>query len=328
MTLKQNTAQKSKLHPKNLHNDHYDFARLEENHPLLSKHTYQLRGRTTLDFSDSDAVIQLNCALLKTYYKVDHWQIPDGYLCPPIPGRVDYIHYLADLLQRAYPDRSINSPKITVLDIGTGASCIYPILGQRCYQWSFIGSDIDPISVNTAKQIIAANPGLAKRVKIKQQKSPAHFFEGILDSQMKIDLTMCNPPFHRSLKEALSGNKRKRDNLQKNRLHNLSKSVNNLNFGGQQAELFCQGGELQFIKSMVKESKQFAHQVLYFSTLVSKTDNLNAIKLALKKVNAVDIQTVKMHQGNKTSRFIAWSFLDAEQRRVWKKPDLVKKQTN
>jgi len=325
MTLKKSTANKPKLHPNNLHNNHYDFARLEEKHPLLSQYTYQLRGRTTLDFSDSDAVIQLNCALLKTYYKIEHWQIPDGYLCPPIPGRVDYIHYLADLLQRAYPDSSINSPKITVLDIGTGASCIYPILGQRCYQWSFIGSDIDPISVNTAKQIIAANKGLAKRVKIKQQKSSSHFFEGILDSHIKIDLTMCNPPFHSSLEEALSGNKRKRDNLQTNRQHKSSKPVKNLNFGGQQAELYCQGGELQFIKSMINESKRFAHQVLYFSTLVSKADNLSAIKLALKKANAVDIQVVKMHQGNKTSRFVAWSFLDAEQRKAWKSADLAKR---
>ena len=195
MTLKKSAVNKAKLHPKNLHNDHYDFTRLEESHPPLSQHTYQLRGRTTLDFSDSDAVIQLNCALLKAYYKIDHWHIPDGYLCPPIPGRVDYIHYLADLLQKTCPDSPINSPKITVLDIGTGASCIYPILGQRCYQWSFIGSDIDPISVNTAKQITVANKGLAKRVKIKQQKSPDSFFEGILNSHVKIDLTMCNPPF-------------------------------------------------------------------------------------------------------------------------------------
>jgi 23S rRNA (adenine1618-N6)-methyltransferase len=135
---------------------------------------------------------------------------------------------------------------------------------------------------------------------------------------------MCNPPFHSSLEDALSGNKRKRDNLQKSRQQHPSKPVKNLNFGGQQAELYCQGGELQFIKSMINESKHFAHQVLYFSTLVSKTDNLNAIKHSLKKANAVDIQTVKMHQGNKTSRFIAWSFLDAEQRKTWKKMDKTK----
>jgi 23S rRNA (adenine1618-N6)-methyltransferase len=45
-----------------------------------------------------------------------------------------------------------------VLDIGTGASCIYPILGQTVYQWHFVASDIDPISINTAKKYNCSKP--------------------------------------------------------------------------------------------------------------------------------------------------------------------------
>jgi len=317
MILKKNAAVKQSLHPRNIHKTAYNFTLLAKNHPEIAKYSYTLSDQTTIDFSDPQAVLHLNSALLKTYYQIEHWQIPAGYLCPPIPGRVDYIHYLADLLTKNNSGRDISTSKVTVLDIGTGASCIYPILGQRCYQWSFIASDIDPLSVNTAKHIINANKGLANRINIKLQSDPTKFFDTIIGANQKIELTMCNPPFHSSLQEALAGNKLKRKNLQKNSKNKAKKNVNALNFGGQQAELYCRGGELQFIKSMINESKRYSNQVLYFSTLVSKKDNLDSIKLSLKKAKAIDIQTIKMSQGNKISRFIAWSFLDQAQREAW-----------
>jgi 23S rRNA (adenine1618-N6)-methyltransferase len=305
---------KNNLHKNNRHRQGYAFDVLKKTYPALVsfiiKNSYNQQD--TVNFSDSEAVKALNSALLKTYYQIDQWHIPKGYLCPPIPGRVDYIHYLNDLLatttQSTYPIEK----NIKVLDIGTGASCIYPILGQRVYGWHFTASDIDPISVTVAKGIIKANKGLNKAIDCRLQSNKEHIFTNIIQQNEFYHLTLCNHPFHKSLSEAEKGTTRKWQNLnkQKSSTANEAKRDNStLNFGGQKAELWCQGGELEFIRNMIKESKQYQKQVLWFTCLVSKKDNLSKLKLSLNKANVKEMRVVNMAQGQKTSRFIAWRFI-------------------
>ncbi len=315
--ISQNTIKKN-LHPKNIHNYGYDFQLLATSYPPLLAFLSEKHHQTSIDYSNAAAVLALNTALLKAHYRIDYWQIPKGYLCPPIPGRADYIHYLADLIRQTSTQKTFDHSTVSALDIGTGASCIYPLLGQRCYQWSFTASDIDPISVACATQIIQANSGLQKKIKLLLQPNPQRFFDNIIAERQKITVTLCNPPFHSSLAEATLGNARKRANLQKKLPSNKSSNDNPmLNFGGQKAELFCEGGELNFIKNMIVESQNYKNQVLYFSCLVSKSAHLKALQNTLKSVNASDIKIVKMAQGHKTSRFIAWSFLNKKQREDW-----------
>jgi 23S rRNA (adenine1618-N6)-methyltransferase len=316
-------ALKQNLHPKNRHNNGYDFLALcqltPSLKPFVAENKYQ---NLSIDFANAQAVKALNQALLKFHYHVNQWDIPEGYLCPPIPGRVDYIHYLADLLHKSTPKNTTSAkPIISVLDIGTGASCIYPILGQREYQWHFTASDIDPISIKVADQNISADKKLKKSITCRLQPNASKFFTGIIRKNERYELTLCNPPFHRSLAEASKGSARKVKNLaaNKNIRHNTAKSAAPmpLNFGGQKAELWCPGGELTFISNMIKESKEVQKQVLWFSCLVSKKDHLSLLKLALKKVNAKQVRVVDMAQGQKISRFIAWSFLDDTQQKNW-----------
>lgn len=300
---------KNNLHKKNIHRHGYDFDALVSVHPPLSHYiiSNKFNQQATINFSDNGAVKALNFALLKKYYLIEHWDFPTGYLCPPIPGRIDYIHYLADLLKKTKID---NTDKISVLDIGTGASCIYPMLGARAQGWHFVASDIDPISIKAANVNIKSNEGLEKQVTCRLQRDSNHIFNNIIQPNEYYHLTMCNPPFHKSLADATKGTLRKWQNLSKdsNTSKRSYKQDNSLNFGGQKAELWCQGGEVSFIRQMIKESKQYQEQVLWFTCLVSKKDHLSAIKLSLKKANATKINVVKMAQGQKTSRFIAWSF--------------------
>ena len=306
------------FHRNNRHKNGYDFERLCLAHPILkpfiipNKYTQQ----PTIDFSHNDAVVALNCALLKSDYQITEWKIPSGHLCPPIPGRVDYIHYLADLLRdntdntdnptvtRNHKASAVSLKTVCVLDIGTGASCIYPILGQREYGWRFVATDIDPSSIQAAKNKINLNEGLRSSIECRLQKEPNNIFKGIIEPTDFYQLTMCNPPFHKSLKDALDGNQRKWKNLNKD----SKKNKDTLNFGGQKAELWCDGGELAFIKKMIKESKNYSQQVLWFTCLVSQKDNLRALKFSLKKLKATEIKVIKMAQGQKISRFIAWTF--------------------
>jgi 23S rRNA (adenine1618-N6)-methyltransferase len=297
------------LHNKNRHKQGYNFTTLIKAHPSLSKFIIKNKynNQDTIDFANPLAVKSLNFALLKSNYKINFWDIPDGYLCPPIPGRVDYIHHLNDLLVQTSQGYTPRKSSVNIIDIGTGASCIYPILGQREYNWHFVATDIDPISINVAKQIVAADKTLSKHISCRLQQKSEHIFKGVIEEGEFYHLTLCNPPFHKSLAEASQGTTRKWQNLNKKNPAAL-KPEKTLNFGGQKAELWCPGGELAFINQIIKESKIYHKQVLWFTCLVSKKEHLSKLKLSLKKAQVRHIKVVDMAQGQKISRFIAWSF--------------------
>ncbi|MCV5737882.1 RlmF-related methyltransferase, partial [Escherichia coli] len=82
-------------------------------------------------------------ALLTAYYDIDFWDIPEHYLCPPIPGRADYIHRVAELLDGEVKGK-YRHQNVRALDVGVGANCIYPIVGVTQYGWHYTGSDVDP----------------------------------------------------------------------------------------------------------------------------------------------------------------------------------------
>ncbi|MDR3682202.1 MAG: RlmF-related methyltransferase, partial [Geothrix sp.] len=89
------------------------------------------------------------------------------------------------------------------------------------------------------------------------------------------------------------------------------------NFGGQGAELWCEGGEAGFILRMITESVDLRDRVRWFTTLVSSSASLPAVHRALRQAEALDIRTVAMTQGQKQSRFVAWTFLTADARRAF-----------
>jgi 23S rRNA (adenine1618-N6)-methyltransferase len=296
-------ADKKVLHERNKHRSRYDFA-------ALVKHAPELRdqvivndyGDESIDFANPLSVKLLNKALLKQHYQVEQWDIPEGYLCPPIPGRADYIHYLADLLASSNAGEIPTGNKVKILDVGVGANCVYPIIGHQEYGWSFVGSDIDKKAVQNAENIIAANPVLTADLKVRLQHNKQQIFKGVIKPGEQLHATICNPPFHASAAEAAAGSNRK--------LHNLGKQKEVLNFGGQHVELWCEGGEVAFVRKMILESVEFASQVGWFTTLISKSANLPFIYSALERAAAVEVRTIEMAQGQKISRFVAWTFKD------------------
>ncbi len=261
-------------------------------------------------------MLLLNKSLLIANYGLSFWDIPKGSLCPPIPGRADYIHYLADLLKETNHNKIPHNKAIKVLDIGTGANCIYPIIGASQYQWEFVGTDVNALSITSAQNIVQHNNSLMNKVEIRKQLSKHSIFNGVIKENEKYDLTLCNPPFHASEAEATKGSQRKWNNLNQNKA-NESSDNSQLNFGGTSNELWCEGGEVSFIHKMIKESRLFSSQVLWFTCLVSKKDHLRPLQLALKKANCNQVKVIKMEQGNKISRFIAWSFLSSDEMNQW-----------
>jgi 23S rRNA (adenine1618-N6)-methyltransferase len=186
-------VEKDGFHPRNRHRLRYNFPELIIACPELADYvTPNQYQDLSIDFSDSKAVKALNKAILKQFYSVDLWDIPEGFLCPPIPGRADYIHYAADLL--IGEDGKLPKGKhIKVLDIGVGANCIYPLIGHYEYGWTFVGSEIDQLASRAATNIIDAN-GLSKFISIRKQRSADQIFTDIIHTEEKFSLSICNPP--------------------------------------------------------------------------------------------------------------------------------------
>lgn len=307
-------SSKTKLHPRNPHNAPYDLDLLVKTVPELEAYlTLNVKGEKTVKFAEPQAVLLLNKALLLAHYDISWWQIPEGFLCPPVPGRADYIHYMADLLAGSNFGKQPAGKKIICLDIGVGGNCIYPIIGTHAYGWNFIGSDTDTRAKKSATDIVANNKRLKGKVEIKLQPIMKDILYGIIDHSDKVDMVICNPPFHASRAEAKESALRKQSNLQKKA---VKETV--LNFGGKGGELWCEGGERRFVSDLIRESKKFAQNCFWYSTLVSKQSNLKAFQDALDYNKATEIRTIAMSQGNKSSRILAWTFLDADQKKAWR----------
>jgi 23S rRNA (adenine1618-N6)-methyltransferase len=304
--------QKPGLHPRNRHAAGYDFARLVEACPELGPFVQRARhGGPSIDFADAAAVKALNRALLAEAYGIRGWDIPPDYLCPPIPGRADYLHHLADLLAGSSGGVIPRGAAVHVLDVGVGANAIYPLIGHREYGWSFVGTDLDGIALDAAARTLAANPGLGTAIQLRRQPDRGAIFAGVVKAGERFDLTLCNPPFHGSLREAREAAQQKWRKLGRGAAGQAR------NFGGQGAELWCEGGEAGFIGRMITESTALRGQVRWFTTLVSSSALLPALQRALRLAGAVEIRIVPMAQGQKQSRFLAWTFLTGELRTAW-----------
>ena len=308
--MKNILTEKNNLHPRNPHRFRYDFEALIKHCPELKPFVFiNNYDSQTIDFAKPEAVKMLNKAILRSFYEIFYWDIPNNYLCPPIPGRADYIHYIADLLASSNNGIIPEGKSVKVLDIGVGANCVYPIIGTYTYGWQFVGSDIDRVSVESARNIIERNHTLSNKIEIRLQPSSIDFFKGIIMPDEVFDVSICNPPFHASLEEANRGTQRKIKNLSGKKFTN-----NILNFGGQNTELWCEGGEEKFVTNMVRESSTIPDKCVWFTSLISKKEHLQAIYKALKINKVLDFQTIEMAQGQKISRIIAWTFWSKEQR--------------
>jgi 23S rRNA (adenine1618-N6)-methyltransferase len=306
------TPIKESLHPRNKNNGRYDFPALIAQYPILAPHVFTNRfGDVSIDFASPQAVRCLNSVLLEHHYGIRYWQFPEDHLCPPIPGRADYVHYLDDLLTASNNGQPVPGRDVTVLDIGTGATCIYPLIGRSEYGWRFVGAETERSSVDSCLSILSANAIPDSEIDIRLQTDRKQFFRGIIRNEERFDVTMCNPPFHSSYAQAASGTQRKWKNLGKT-------EDPELNFGGKDHELVYPGGEIAFASGLAEESVPFGSQVLWFTTLLSRQTAVPLLRSKLESLGVTDIRVIEMAQGQKRSRFVAWTFHSPDSAARWK----------
>jgi len=291
------------MHKNNKHKN-YNFDLLCKNNVNLNQHVFTNKyGTKTINFADPKAVKALNKTLLSTHYNIKFWDFPDENLCPPIPSRVDYIHHLSELIVNK------DKKKVTILDIGTGATCIYPLLGNSVYDWHFVASDIDKNSLEVATKIIKKNE-LEDEITCRFQDDSSHILKGIFKEEDYFTAVMCNPPFYKSKQEADEANNRKQKGLNPAKKYDTKDSnIQSIrNFSGNSNELWYKGGEKAFLHNYLYESSLFKDQCEWFTSLVSKKENVKSMYASLQKLKAKTIKTIEMKQGNKITRIVAWQF--------------------
>jgi len=290
------------MHSENPYRERYNLKKYSKANSLLEKHiVLSPSGQQTINFSDSTGVYELNKAMLLADYKLEDYNLPKGYLLPPVPGRLDYLLNLRDFHSGKF--NIDKGAELRGLDIGAGANGIYCILGAQHFNWSMLGAESEIAAVKTARENIQLTNELKDKIKIRHQKNKIFFFKNIIQPKEQFDFSVCNPPFHSSKAQAIKGSLKKQSNLG----NSADRSNHFLNFEGQANELWCNGGEALFIKRLIKESIGFKSQVKIFSSLVSKVDSLVAIEKQLKKVKA-NHHIIPMDIGNKKSRIVVWWF--------------------
>ena len=303
-----------RLHPRNRNLSRYLIPALVKRLPQLGEFVQKSKGgEDTIDFTRPEAVKLLNRALILNDYGLDHWDFPPENLCPPVPGRADYLHHMADLLRENHFGNIPMGSEFRVLDIGVGATAIYPIVGIVEYGWSFVGCDVAQASFDSVKSIVASNSMLQDHLELRYQDDSTCMLRGIITDSDRFVFTMCNPPFHASAEDAAQGTMRKTKNLLGGKQSNPM-----LNFSGIAQELIFEGGEVRFIQTLIRESQNYAHNVFWFTTLVSKQSHLKGLYAVLKTVRPVEVKTIAMGTGNKTTRILAWTFVPKEERSHWR----------
>jgi 23S rRNA A1618 N6-methylase RlmF len=148
------------LHPANpYHSKPPDFAALAKKYERFRE---VWSPRSGIMWSNPNASKIITETLLQEDFKLEV-VIPVDRLCPPLPNRLNYICWIADLLKL---DVHLWSRSERCLDVGMGASCIYPLLGHSLYRWRFLGSDTDREAFTLAAANLARNPDAQKDIEI------------------------------------------------------------------------------------------------------------------------------------------------------------------
>ncbi|XP_013383654.1 U6 small nuclear RNA (adenine-(43)-N(6))-methyltransferase [Lingula anatina] len=282
------------MHPRNIYKKKRpNFKELAIKYPdFRSVVTQDLTGKVILDFKSPEALRALTCTLLKDDFGLDV-ELPLDRLIPTVPLRLNYILWIQDIVGK-------REENVIGLDIGAGASCIYPLLGCKlCPTWKFICSEIEEENIHFAKKNINGN-GMEGRIELVQTSSTDGLFELLNNRKESLDFCMCNPPFYADSLEAQGiSNCRNLDRPE-------PKSINT----GNEQECIVKGGEFEYIKKMIGDSLKLNNKVRVYTTMVGRKSDLGRLRAELKKNNISNIGETEFCQGRTMRWGLAWTFDD------------------
>lgn len=265
----------------------YNFTELVRFNAALRKYIkVEKNGHATVDFTSRDATLAITKSTMKLFFSLE-LNLPSNQLIPRIPSRVQYLRWAASLL----PD-SAQIRRHTVLDIGTGPSAIYPLLGVRLFPaWKFIGTDIDEKACSLARVMVRSNR-LTDSIRITHTLPDAPLLQPEIwknnegeDTFDTPSIVVCNPPF-------------------------FEISHTPASTAGTESQTQTEGGEVEFVKRIATESVNMP-KIRIFTSLIGRGADVNLVRQALRsnEVRAKEIVDMKLANGTARSRWaVAWKF--------------------
>lgn len=254
-----------------------DFAHLASLYAPLAPYVRLNSSGAHVDFRDADATRTLTLALLHVDFGL-MLTLPAHQLCPTVPSRVAYLAWAHSLLGE-------HEDEVCALDIGVGASCIYPLLGWRMYGWRWLGSEVDAASLAYARANVAANA--AQGAITLRLASCEDRIAGVLREGESVALSVCNPPFF--------------DNGD-------AKAVNpHTALAITRSEERTEGGEVSFVRAMIDESVRLGPRVRWCSSLLGRKASLKPLLAHLQRLGIANMRHTAFRLGRTTRWAIAWS---------------------
>eukprot|EP00903_Cladosiphon_okamuranus_P020233 g18570.t1 len=184
------------------------------------------------------------------------------------------------------------------VDIGTGASCIYPLLGAKVAGWSFLATEIDGISAEWADKNVRSN-ALQDQISVRlvpsandddNDDAPGPLLTALREEDGKFDFSMTNPPFFESSEEAGQ---------------NPDTATGEMATAG---EVACPGGEVAFVRAIIRDSLRLRERVRWYTSMVGKKSNAKKLLRILREAGVKNTRTTEFFQGRTVRWGLAWSF--------------------
>ncbi|QSL64066.1 hypothetical protein MERGE_000221 [Pneumocystis wakefieldiae] len=245
-----------------------------------------LDNQSHINFKNPAALREVTKCLLKHDFKIDIF-LHEKRLCPPVPNRFAYVSWIQELIDFVNCDEK---KKVVAFDIGTGSVCIYPLLccSQRS-NWFFYATDIDELSLELAHENVKRNC-LDDRIKIVDTAKYSTLIPLDELNISKIDFCMCNPPFYSSEEEILTSSRLK----SKEPFSSCTGSL---------TEMVTPGGEIAFVKRILKESCVLKERVNWYTTMLGKLSNVTKIIENLREIQINNYIINELPVGGNTRRW-------------------------
>ncbi|KLO08027.1 hypothetical protein SCHPADRAFT_624344 [Schizopora paradoxa] len=286
------------MHPRNPYQTPLDFENLAESFPPLSVHLLKTQdGRPVIDFKSVEAQRRLTEALLHRDFGLK-LSVPAGRLCPAVPNRLNYILWIQDLIQASVRYDELRPERTIGIDIGIGASAIYPLLACKLEpNWEFIGTEIDELSQQSALKNISQNE-LSSRIRVvKTSEHDPILLPLFQDDGVMYTFTMCNPPFYSSS-----------DDVERS-AEGKAFEPNGVCTGSDN-EMIVEGGEAAFVRRIVDESVNVSTRCRWFTSMLGKLSSVTEVVQALRTHKVDNYAITELIQGQTRRWVIAWSFTD------------------
>ncbi|XP_063826070.1 U6 small nuclear RNA (adenine-(43)-N(6))-methyltransferase [Ostrinia nubilalis] len=296
------------MHPRNIYKTPPDFADLAKRFPAFSSISkMDITGKVTIDFKDPHSLRILTKCLLKSDFGLDI-EIPEDRLVPTLPLRLNYILWIEDLLLAIGKKENVWG-----IDIGTGACAIYPVLAATKNKWNMIGTETDAESFKKAQENIDKN-NLSNFIKLSKNTTSS-VVQYLLDieTDQRFDFCMCNPPFYSSIQELCES-------------RNPSRQPPKNGFTGSPQELVTEGGELEFCRKLIEESKIYKDRILFFTTMIGHKYNLKELLHDLTS-EGIKYTHTEFCQGRVTRWGLAWTYQEYDIEKLVPSKDKIRKKS-